>query len=176
MADKNPAQAIDMIKRTEMLCDYMENTKKAVLALIPVTMPADPGSLGFDASHWVGLGTVGIWAALDAYAERADMPRNDKCPKCERKSCIWKRFESYIAADDRDSIAELEDIRHLYAHNFAGNVDAEYSMRGRHFLRLDVPRQMTCGVQFNGRQLLLNMSCLRFYSGKARKLLEASAA
>jgi hypothetical protein len=38
-----------------------------------------------------------------------------------------------------------------------------------------VPRQMTCGVHFNGRQLLLNMSCLRFYSGKARKLLDACA-
>jgi hypothetical protein len=39
-----------------------------------------------------------------------------------------------------------------------------------------VQRQMTCGGQFNGQQLRLDMSCLRFYSGKAQKLLEACAA
>jgi hypothetical protein len=156
-----------------MLCDYMENTKKETLALIPVTMPPDPGSLGFDTSQWVGLGIVGIWAALDAYAERAGLPRNYKCPICKRKNCVWKIFEKYIAAAELDIIAELEDIRHLYAHSFAGRVDAEYSnpKRYRHFLRLDVPRLMTCGVQFNGQQLLLNMSCLKFYSEAAQEVL-----
>jgi hypothetical protein len=153
-----------------MLCDYMENTKKATLALIPITMPLDPGSLGFDTPRWVGLGIVGVWGALDAYRERANL-RGDRCPTCKGRNCIRKRFEEYIEADERDSIAELEDIRHLYAHNFAGNVDAVYSERCRHVLRFDVPQQMTCGVQFNGQELLLNMSCLKFYSDTAQKVL-----
>ena len=32
---------------------------------------------------------------------------------------------------------------------------------------------MTCGVQFNGQQLPLDMNCLRFYSEKAQKVLKA---
>jgi hypothetical protein len=178
MADKNPAQAITMIKRIEMLCDFMENPAvvKAVQDAIPFTgITRDPGALGFDIPQWAGLGTVGIWAALDAYAERADLPR-DQCPICDRRSCISKRFENYIGDDESDSIAELEDIRHLYAHNFGGDADAEYFRRDRHVLSSGVQRQMTCGGQFNGQQLRLDMSCLRFYSGKAQKLLEACAA
>jgi hypothetical protein len=69
MADKNPAQAITMIKRIEMLCDFMENPAvvKAVQDAIPFTgITRDPGALGFDIPQWAGLGTVGIWAALDA--------------------------------------------------------------------------------------------------------------
>jgi hypothetical protein len=174
MSDKNPAQAIAMIERIAMLCNFMENqdVKKSIQALIPVTMPPEPGSLGFDIPQWAGLGSVGVWAALDAYAERADLPRG-KCPTCQRTSCIWKRFENYMTDDESESIAELEDIRHLYAHNFGGDADAEYFRRKRHVLLSGPQRQMTCGVQFNGRQLPLDMSCLRFYAEKAQKVLEA---
>jgi hypothetical protein len=177
MSDKNPAQAITMIERIAMLCDFIENqdVRKSIQALIPVTMPPEPGSLGFDIPQWAGLGSVGVWAALDAYAERADLPR-EECPKCERKSCIWKRFENYIGDDERESIAELEDIRHLYAHNFGGDADAEYFRRKRHILLSGKPRQMTCGAHFNGRHLSLDMSCLRFYSAIAQKVVGACAA
>jgi hypothetical protein len=159
MADKNPAQAITTIKRIEMLCDFIENqdVRKSIQALIPVTMPSKPGSLGFDIPQWAGLGTVGIWAALDAYAERADLPR-DRCPICGRTSCISKRFENYTRDDESDSIAELEDIRHLYAHNFGGDADAEYFRRDRHIFSSGVQRQLTSGGHFNGRQLRLDMS------------------
>jgi hypothetical protein len=175
MADTSPAQASTIVTRIEMLCDFMENPVilKAVQDAIPHTgITHAPGALGFDIPQWAGLGIVGIWAALDAHADRADLPRV-KCPTCERTSCISKRFENYTSNAESESIAELEDIRHLYAHNFGGDADAEYFRRKRHFLSSGAQRQMTCGVQFNGRQLPLDMNCLRFYSEKAQKVLKA---
>jgi hypothetical protein len=73
MADSNAGTAIVLTKRIEMLCDFMENPAviKCVEDAIPKSMPGLVGSLGFDIPLWVGLGLVGLWAALDAFAERA---------------------------------------------------------------------------------------------------------
>jgi hypothetical protein len=73
MADMNPGRALDVVRRVEMMCDFIENpaVRSAVEQAVPVTMPRAPGALGFDIPLWVGLGIVGLWAALDGLAERA---------------------------------------------------------------------------------------------------------
>jgi hypothetical protein len=61
MADTHPAQALDVIKRVEMMCDFLKNPiiTQAIENGVPVTMPRLPGALGFDIPLWVGLGMVG---------------------------------------------------------------------------------------------------------------------
>ena len=70
MADRNPQRAIGVVDRVEMMCNFLETqaVRDAVAAAVPVTMPRAPGALGFDIPLWVGLGCVGLWAALDAFA------------------------------------------------------------------------------------------------------------
>jgi hypothetical protein len=124
--------AKSFVDRIEYLCDFINSVKDRAVELVPVTMPRDIGSLGFDTPLWVGLGTVGLWATLDAFAERAKIPKN-KCSVCG-KYCGVGRFEPKITnAADFKGLQELEDIRHLYAHIYAGNADQEYfSSRPRH--------------------------------------------
>ena len=50
MADTHPAQALDVIKRVERMCDFLKNPiiTQAIENGVPVTMPRLPGALGFD--------------------------------------------------------------------------------------------------------------------------------
>ena len=68
------------------LCNFLESAPVQALrdSAYPASMPADLGSGGFDTPVWLGLGIVGIWAALDAYAERAALPKST-CVRCGRK-------------------------------------------------------------------------------------------
>jgi hypothetical protein len=134
-------------------------------------MPRLPGALGFDIALWVGLGTVGVWAALDAFAERAGLTRS-QCLTCKRRGCISPRFARYTQGNEGQSLKELEDLRHLYAHNCAGEADAEYFKYKRHSLVRDVTTQLTCGAQFDGRQLSLDLLHLRKYASTAQSVLE----
>ena len=83
-----------------------------------------------------------------------------------------QRFAS-DSPDDYDGLEELEDIRHLYAHNYAGEADTEYfSRRRRHVLKPDGPVQLTCGATFDGRRLNLDLTHLRKYSRMVKGVLE----
>jgi hypothetical protein len=69
---ESPARAIDVCQRIGMMHDFIETIQKdAAEKYVPVSMPPSVGSLGFDTPLWVGLGIVGLWAALDGFAERA---------------------------------------------------------------------------------------------------------
>src|SRR5260221_14646318 len=115
MADENPAQALGMVRRVEQMGDFIEHPaiKAAVERAVPVTMPPAPGALGFDIPLWVGLGAVSLWAALDAFSERAGFG-GGTCNTCKSRNCIVARFPC-VQGDDRLSLGELEDLRHLYA-------------------------------------------------------------
>jgi hypothetical protein len=177
MADMNPARAFDVARRIPMMCDFIETIKPdAIKNHVPVCMPADVGSLGFDTPLWGGLGIVGLWAALDAFAQRADLP-NPKCRICGIK-CIPLRFASYTTGNEEQSLRELEDLRHLYAHNYAGDADEEYFnfkiRKGylRHVLRRDVATQLKCGGSFNGRRASLDLPHLRKYAQTVEDVLK----
>jgi hypothetical protein len=90
MADTNPARALNVVKRAVEMCDFIEHPaiRQAVeQEMVPVTMPRTVEAL-VDISVWVGLGTVGLWAALDAFAERTGFwmapvaPRRRPLPYC----------------------------------------------------------------------------------------------
>jgi hypothetical protein len=168
MADTDPARALRVVTQIEAMCDFFENDdiKKAIEAVVPVTMPPAPGALGFDIPLWVGLGTVGLWAALDAFSERAGMPM--KCPMPERFA------DAGIQSDDVKALGELDDLRHLYAHNYAGEADKEYfdTRFTRHVLKRDVSVQLTCDATFNGSRAQLDLPHLRKYSHMVKRVLE----
>jgi hypothetical protein len=176
MADKNPAQALNIIQRIEMLGQFIENPAitKAVAQAVPVSMPREVGALGFDTPLWVGLGIVGLWSALDAYYERADLTATE-CATCHRR-CIAERFANYCQDVQQKTLAELEDLRHLYAHNYAGEADEKYfdAKHPRHVLRRNGVI-LTCGAQFDGRRAQLTLHHLRVYSRTAKNVLERAA-
>ncbi|HUZ91801.1 MAG TPA: hypothetical protein VMU78_07875 [Methylocella sp.] len=167
MADTNPARALNVVRRIEAMCDFLEHPTitTAIEQHVPGSMPRAPGALGFDIPLWVGLGTVGLWAALDAFSERAALPNH--------KKCMPERFSApYIQGTDGQSLKELDDLRHLYAHNYAGEADDEYFRHTRHVLKPDVPVPLTCGATFDGRRLGLDLPHLRAYSRTVIRVLQ----
>jgi hypothetical protein len=79
-----------MVKRVVEMCNFIEHPaiQEAVKTkMVPVSMPSDVNSV-LKISVWVGLGTVGLWAALDAFAERTGFwmapvaPRRRPLPYC----------------------------------------------------------------------------------------------
>ena len=176
MADRNPDRALDVVRRVEMMCDFIENPgiRTAVVQAVPKSMPALPGALGFDIPLWVGLGTVGLWAALHGFSERAALPE-PQCATC-RRHCIPALFAPHIQGNEGLSLAELEDLRNLYAHNYAGEADDEYfgttTPRRRHVLARGVIVQLTCGAQFDGRRVQLDLPHLRVYAHSVRSVLQ----
>src|SRR5436190_17998553 len=151
MADTNPARAFSVAKRVALMCDFIEHPaiRTAVEQAVPVSMPRDVGALGFDIPLWVGLGIVSLWAALDAFAERAALARSE-CATCGRKGCIAARFAHSVQGNEGVILSELEDLRHLYAHNYAGEADDKYfdPKHKRHELAAGKAALLTCGATF----------------------------
>jgi len=130
MAAKN--SALSMVARVEQMPSFIEHPAlNKALDDIPVSMPHAVGSLGLDTPFWAGLGLVGLWAALDAFAEREGLPKS-KCPTCRARGCIWHRYTEWATNNNctpqmpTTDLKELEDLRHLYAHNYAGDADSKY--------------------------------------------------
>jgi hypothetical protein len=164
------------VDRIEYLCDFINSVEEQAVERVPVTMPSHVGSLGFDIPLWVGLGTVGLWATLDAFAERAKIPKNT-CSFCGFR-CLAGKFEPKVTNADFKGLQELEDIRHLYAHNYAGNPDQEYFSRPRqprHVFKSGAPTTLSCGAFFNGSYVSLELPHLRSYCALTRRVLEAAS-
>ena len=116
-------------------------------------------------SVWVGLGIVGLWAALDAFAKRAEL-----------EGSFPKQFR--CQANEEQTLMEVQDIRKLYAHNYAGEADGKYfnnPKHKRHVLKSGKVMQLTCGAQFNGHRLSLDLRDLRYYARTVRSVLERTA-
>jgi hypothetical protein len=170
MANTSPTLALQVVQRVERMCGFIGHpAMKAALEQVPVTMPHDLASLGLETPFWVGLGTVALWAALDGFAERRGIKRN--CRICKRNLCIWARFDP-PASNEGQILKELDDLRHLYAHNYAGEADAEYFARKRHVFKSSNITQLTCGAVFDGHRTHLDLTHLRAYSNTVRSVLE----
>jgi hypothetical protein len=151
-----------MVKRVVEMCDFIEHPaiQKAVLTkMVPVSMVPDPNSV-LKISNWVGLGTVGLRAALDAFAERASL-----------KGSFPAQF--LPQGNEEQILNELDDIRHLYAHNYAGEADNEYfNFRiPRRVLKPGPPTRLTCDAQFDGHRLSLDLR-LRYYAETVQTVLK----
>jgi hypothetical protein len=173
---KDYSLAVSQITRIEQLCDFLDHPglDAAIKCSVPVSMPQSEGSLGFDTPLWIGLGLVGLWSALDAYAERSGYSRTP-CETCGR-NCLPGRLASTGRLDrtSQQVLGELEDIRHLFAHNFAGHADSTYfSKKQRHYLCDGSPVRFLSEATFDGTNIALTAKHLRFYAGQSRKILFA---
>ena len=56
----------------------------------------------------------------------------------------------------------------MYAHNYAGEADDVYFTRPRHLLTRNAVADLTCGAQFDGRRVQLELSHLQFYSSTVK--------
>ena len=168
--------ALSQIARVAQLCDFLEHPEiaEAIHRGAPVRVPYDIGALGFDPPLWIGLGTVGLWSALDAYADRSSFPKT-KCATCNRGGCLWGRLSGTgkLSAPQALALAELEDIRHLFAHNYAGQADAMYFGRVRHVLSSGVPLRLSSGAMFDGASLSLSAIHLRYYADYSQSTVQA---
>lgn len=122
----------------------------------------------------IGLGVVGLWSALDAFAERAAI-HTTKCRTCSRPKCLSSRLMGTGKLDlaDETALNELEDVRHLYAHNYAGHADGEYfnPKWTRHVLASGVPTSLASGAMFDGTSISLNPTHLRFYADQSHRII-----
>jgi hypothetical protein len=170
--------ALSQIARVAQLCDFLEHAeiKEAIHRGAPVTVPHDIGALGFDAPLWIGLGTVGLWSALDAYADRSSLAKTN-CSRCNRGGCLWGRLSATgkLSASQSLALEELEDMRHLFAHNYAGQADATYFHRARHVLASGVPVKLSSGATFDGTSLSLGATHLRYYANSSHSMVQALA-
>jgi hypothetical protein len=173
MIDTNPARALHVAEQVAKMCDFLESSviRTAIDNRVPVSMPRAPGALGFNIPLWVGLGTVGLWAGLDAFAKRAGLPKT-QCGSCKSWNCIRARFAQHVQGNEDQALGELEDLRHLYAHNYAGEADdAYFDHKQRHVLERDVSAQLTCGAVFDGRGVRLDLPHLRAYGRTVQSVL-----
>jgi hypothetical protein len=96
----NVSLELSQVDCIAQLCDFLAHPgmQAALDHSLPVSMPHDVGSLGFDAPLWVGLGIVGLWSALDAFAERAGIPIT-KCAACEgqRSASVFRMAQSPLS-------------------------------------------------------------------------------
>jgi hypothetical protein len=159
MKDEDYGLAMNQLARLESF-----GSVQASLPQPPVSMPPDPfRAAGIDPGLWSGLGIVGIWAAMDALGERANRP----------KGGLLQRFGGPRKYDN--ALEELDDLRNLFAHNFAGIADREYlDHPKRRRLKLGFPCTLGCGYQFqglDGEQITLTLHHLAYYIEKARQIL-----
>jgi hypothetical protein len=174
MSSTDAIRALNQASRIRQFCDFVDHPviRKAIDDAVPVTMPRDLGSLGLDVSLLIGLGIVGLWSALDAYASRAPLTRVRNCSTCGSK-CITARFNGHLVSPLPVVLDELDDLQHLYAHNFAGEADATYlNFRTRHVLRPGAVIMLSCGYEFNGSRVSLEVDHLRHYADHCRTLIQ----
>lgn len=157
-------QALTQVRQIETFCDFCDR-----LPLPPVTMPPDAvRAAGLDPDIWHGLGIVGLWATLDAFMER----RHQRPSGTGWADWLTSSLPSHLA----DAVRELDDMRHLYAHNFGGVADATYFQhRQRNVFKPKpkVPYRLSSGTgsSFDGQRLTLTRDDLRFYIAKIRAIL-----
>lgn len=168
------AIAISQVERIAQLADFFDHPalSVAVATNVPVTMPQSIGSLGCDIPLCVGLGIVGLWAAVDAYAERSSIQRA-RCAICGRSGCLFARLENTgkLNQAHRPLLQEVEDLRHLYAHNFAGQADALYFGMARHVLHAGQSSTLSSGAVFDGARVTLSVAHLRHYAVCSRAVV-----
>jgi hypothetical protein len=160
--------AVSQVERIAKLCDFLAHPglKAGIQSSVPVSMPQSEGSVGFDAPLWVGLGIVGLWSALDAFAERTLPPSN-------------KSFLSRLASTDtldvadRRTLEEMDDLRNLFAHNYAGRADSTYfTAKKRHVLAQGVGVSLSSGARFDGESISLGPAHLRHYADRVLEIIE----
>ena len=121
------------------------------------------GAQGLHPDIWHGLGIVGLWATIDAFAERENQVAGRLVDRL-----------STALPPNLDAVAkELDDIRNLYAHNFACVADATYfNAKPRNCFKANILYPLTSGNRFDGQQLTLTLNDLKHYILHTREILK----
>ena len=184
MSNENVSRVSTQVYGIDGICHFLKELEKNNIPsrLSPVGMPSDLGTLHFDTGLWMGMGVVGLWSALDAFADRSSFlkgknntkGRKNKCGICERTGCLVFRFTSKINLDSGlvRVLEEMEDLRHLFAHHYAGHADAYYFARKRHILNAGGKVNLSCGLLVTGIDVSLDVPHLRYYSERTRDLIQ----
>ena len=155
------SQALRQLDQIESFCDLCDR-----LPMPPVTLPPDPvRAAGLDPDIWHGLGIVALWAAIDAFVERRQPPGVS--------GGFVNRLSRYLPPNLDQIAKEIDDMRNLYAHNFAGVADATYfNNRPRSCFQASIPYTLTSGNRFDGQQLTLTLNDLKHYIRHTREILK----
>jgi hypothetical protein len=159
-------QALTQVEHINTFCDFSDR-----LPPPPAGIPPDPlRAAGLDPDIiWHGLGIVGLWAALDAFTERRQQQQRPSGTGWA--DWLTSSLPSHLA----DAVRELDDMRHLYAHNFGGVADAKYFQRPRNVFKQKpkCPYRLSSGTgsSFDGQRLTLTRDDLRFYIAKVCAIL-----
>lgn len=156
------SQALSQVAQIESFCNLCDG-----LPMPPVTLPADAvRAAGLDPDIWHGLGIVALWATIDAFVERTHPTK--------ASVRLVDRLSSHLSSKLDQIAKELDDMRNLYAHNFAGVADATYFNRQfrRNCFKDGIPYTLTSGNHFDGQQLTLTLSDLKHYIRHTREILE----
>lgn len=136
------------------------------LCEVPVTMPPDRiAAAGSEAHIFVGLGVVGLWAVIDAY--------------CERKWQKKVKVKGKLSGDLQTRWSEIDDMRNLYAHNFAGVADSPYwqcpngNARSRGVFQKGIRYDLAGGGWFDGERIYASIDVLKAYIAAAHCIIDA---
>lgn len=127
---------------------------------------------------WHGLGIVGVWASIDAFRERKNQPSSPAFPGVVTDTLAVTA--PYLV----DIWGDLYDLRHLFAHKFAGQADHYYwfydgptrtKPRPHHRFSegVTVPLTSGTGTQFDHDRVCLTIQDLDFYVREGRTILTA---
>jgi hypothetical protein len=135
-----------------------------VLKPPPLTMPQDTiRSAGLEPGLIHGLCIVGLWAAIDAFLERVGHGGRS----------LPERLSERVSSELVSASKEIEDIRHLYAHNFGGLVDDRYlTSRRRYVLISRRPLVLSSGATYDGRHLRIDATHFLWYVAQSRAIVE----
>ena len=116
---------------------------------------------------WVGLGIVGVWAALDAFGEARGLSGGG----------LYPRFQTRVTPRQIVILRELDDLRNLLAHNIAGVASGEFFLKkNRRLLQVGTAPTFTCGCRFSGVEgdrIVLTLEQFLYYVGQAEEILSA---
>src|SRR5262245_61183253 len=156
------ANAMSQVGRIKAFVNVEKNLRQP-----PVSMPQERiRAAGIEPELWCGLGIVGLWAAIDAFGERIIGTPGGGLSR------FAKRAPAHTQV-----LEELDDLRSLFAHNFAGIADRTYlSHSQRKCLKPSKPYLFSCGLRFGGNEgerVVLTLDHLTYYATQAEQILAA---
>ena len=165
---ENAARALAQIGIVAKLLDFVSHPALNLARdQIPTNVPASLGALGFDEPVWAGLGMVGLWAALDVFAERSGL----KAARKPLPDCL--KLTGKLSSHDVKVTGEIEDLRNLFAHNFAGHADLVYfKFKKRYALQQGSAMELSSKATFDGECVSLNAAHLHYYAEAASAIVK----
>jgi hypothetical protein len=158
---------------------YRSSTQSTLLGVPPpeISRPDPLQRRTLDPDIWHGLGIVGVWAAIDAFCERKNHSPSPAFPGVVHDTLARK------APHVVDIWGDISDLRHLFAHKFAGQADDFYWFRDgprrknprphcRFSQGATVSLTSKTGTQFVNDAVRLTIQDLEFYIRQGEDILK----